>query len=49
LKCALDTNPNDTEAIAMLAVNLSIQGKAESALEQAELALKLAITPGPGG
>ena len=41
LKCAMDTNPNDTEAIAMLAVNLSIQGKAESALKQAELALKL--------
>ena len=41
LKCALDTNPNDTEAIAMLAVSLCIQGKAEAALEQAELALKL--------
>ena len=41
LKRAMDVNPNDTEAIAMRAVSLSTQGKAEAALDQAELALKL--------
>jgi TolB-like protein/DNA-binding SARP family transcriptional activator/lipoprotein NlpI len=41
LQLALANNPNDSEAIAMRAVNLSSQGKPEAALEQAELALKL--------
>jgi len=38
---ALEKNPNDAEAIAMQAVNLSLQGKAQAALEKAELALRL--------
>jgi TolB-like protein/cytochrome c-type biogenesis protein CcmH/NrfG len=41
LRQALEKNPNDSEAIAMQAVNLSLQGKAEDALEKAELALRL--------
>jgi TolB-like protein/DNA-binding SARP family transcriptional activator/Flp pilus assembly protein TadD len=41
LQQALEKNPNDAEAIAMQAVNLSLQGKAEAALEKAELALRL--------
>ena len=41
LRQALEKNPNDSEAIAVQAVNLSLQGKAEAALEKAELALRL--------
>jgi TolB-like protein/Tfp pilus assembly protein PilF len=41
LRQALEKNPNDSEAIAVQAVNLSLQGKAEAALEKAELALLL--------
>ncbi len=41
LNRALDINPNDSEAIAAVALNLSCQGKFEAALEQARLALKL--------
>ncbi len=41
LRQALEKNPNDAEAIAMQAVNLSLQGRAEASLEKAELALHL--------
>lgn len=41
LNRALEINPNDTEAIAMRAVCLSIRGESADALEQAKLALKL--------
>ena len=41
LKRALEINPNDSEAIAVAAINLSCQGKFEAALEQARLALRL--------
>ncbi|MBT8437837.1 MAG: tetratricopeptide repeat protein, partial [Gammaproteobacteria bacterium] len=38
---ALEINPNDSDAIAALALNLSAQGKFEAALKQARLALQL--------
>ena len=41
LNRALEINPNDSEAIATVALNLSCQGKFEAALEQARLALQL--------
>ncbi len=41
LKRALDSNPNDTQAIAMRALCLSTRGEPEAGLEQAELALQL--------
>jgi len=41
LKRALEINPNDSEAIAVMALKLSCQGKFEEALEQARLALQL--------
>jgi TolB-like protein/Tfp pilus assembly protein PilF len=41
LNRALEINPNDSEAIAVVALNLSCQGKFEAALEQARLALQL--------
>ncbi|TNF90613.1 MAG: tetratricopeptide repeat protein, partial [Gammaproteobacteria bacterium] len=41
LNRALEINPNDSEAIAVAAINLSCQGKFEAALEQARLALRL--------
>ena len=41
LNRALEINPNDSEAIAAVALNLSCQGKFEAALEQARLALQL--------
>ena len=41
LQAVLEKNPNNSEAIAVRAINLSSRGKPEAALEQAELALKL--------
>jgi TolB-like protein/DNA-binding SARP family transcriptional activator len=41
LNRALEINPNDSDAIAALALNLSAQGKFEAALKQARLVLQL--------